>query len=173
MSDLWLQTASGLAFDLLDPKPEQICIGDIATALSRLVRFTGHSPYSVAQHSVAVSRMVPARHALAGLLHDSHEAYCGDVATPIKRAIGPAWRTLEDRCWAAVAAKFGLDVTIPEEVKRADLADLSNEKRAFLPHWPREWFPMPAPAGGDIRVWDAGEARAVFLGRFRELGGVT
>ena len=61
MTKHWIQTHSGLAFDLLDPKPDQINIHDIANALSKLCRFTGHVKqfYSVAEHSIRVSHRLP------------------------------------------------------------------------------------------------------------------
>ncbi len=97
----WIQTYTGKAFDLLDPKPEQVDVRDIAHALSLLCRFTGHCErfYSVAQHSCMVARIArdlwraehdaecPRPVLLRALLHDAAEAYVGDVSTPLKRAI--------------------------------------------------------------------------------------
>src|SRR5215217_2415409 len=56
----WIQTRSGVKFHLLDPKPEDFRIGDIAHALSNVCRFTGHVRkfYSVAEHSVRVCETV-------------------------------------------------------------------------------------------------------------------
>lgn len=101
MTNPWIQTYTGKAFDLLDPQPEQVDILDIAHALSNICRFTGHCRafYSVAQHSCLVARIVvdlwrrehgydcPEEVALVALLHDAPEAYIGDVSTPLKRAI--------------------------------------------------------------------------------------
>lgn len=57
----YTETASGKIFDLADPKPEDIDIADIAWGLSRQNRFAGHTiakkTYSVAQHTVQVSRI--------------------------------------------------------------------------------------------------------------------
>ena len=54
MSKAWVQTRTGLAFDLLEPTPDMVEAMDIAWSLSLINRFNGHSryPYSVAQHCV-------------------------------------------------------------------------------------------------------------------------
>jgi len=56
----WIQVHSGRQFWPLDPRAEEIDIGDIAHALSLVCRFTGHVKefYSVAQHSVLVALTV-------------------------------------------------------------------------------------------------------------------
>src|SRR5581483_6058822 len=54
----YLYTYSGIKYRHCSPLPEDICIEDIAHALSRLCRFNGHVAvplYSVAEHSVPVS----------------------------------------------------------------------------------------------------------------------
>lgn len=57
----YTETASGIILDLANPQPEDIEIADIAWGLSRQNRFAGHTiakkPYSVAQHTVEVSRI--------------------------------------------------------------------------------------------------------------------
>ena len=81
----WIQTHSGIAFDLLKPTPDMIVIDDIAHALSNLCRFTGHSKfYSVAQHSRLASFMVSEQFALQALMHDASEAYLTDISAPLK-----------------------------------------------------------------------------------------
>src|SRR5688572_16807572 len=95
MSRPYLLTASGIRIDLLGPRPEDVTLPDVAHALARICRYTGHvrsAHYSVAQHSVYVSQHLRDQgHGLGiqrqGLLHDAHEAYTGDVASPIKRAM--------------------------------------------------------------------------------------
>lgn len=64
----------------------------VAHALSLLNRFTGHIPYpySVAEHSTLAAKLwgrTPIER-LAILLHDAHEAFMGDIASPVKAAIG-------------------------------------------------------------------------------------
>src|ERR1700693_75116 len=56
----WIQTFTGRQFWPLDPRPEEVCIEDIAHGLSNECRFAGQcrSFYSVAQHSVLCARNV-------------------------------------------------------------------------------------------------------------------
>jgi len=70
MSDNWIETWTGVAFDLEKPRPEDVRIEDIAHALSRQCRFGGgvREFYSVAQHSVFVSRLCDPAHAVGGLM---------------------------------------------------------------------------------------------------------
>lgn len=69
----YIQTLSGKHFNYLDIQQDDIVIEDIATALSHICRFAGHLPefYSVGQHSVLTSHLVPQEFALEALLHDN------------------------------------------------------------------------------------------------------
>lgn len=142
----WIQTVSGKRFYLLDPRPEMICLEDIAHALGQLCRFTGHTRQflSVAEHSVTVSHLLkpfgPAAE-LAGLLHDAAEAYIGDVNNPLKVALRslrtatpPAAEeksdldTIERRIKDVLAVKFDVDFHAWKEVGQvADLLALKYE----------------------------------------------
>jgi len=75
----WIQTFTGRRFRPRNPAPDDFDIRDVAHALSLLCRFNGHCRvfYSVAEHSVRVSRICPPPAALWGLLHDLGEAYIG------------------------------------------------------------------------------------------------
>ncbi len=85
----YIATYTGKQFYPLDPRPEDVCLEDIAHSLSNLCRFTGHTDtdrfYSVAQHSVICSTIVAPEAALLALLHDAAEAYLGDISRPLKR----------------------------------------------------------------------------------------
>jgi len=64
--------------------------GAIAISLSRINRWNGNTsrPYSVAEHSTRVARILPAGLKLAGLIHDAAEAFVGDLPYPIRQAGG-------------------------------------------------------------------------------------
>ncbi len=140
MSSVWIQTFTGRRFDLLDPQPEMVDIDDIAHALSMLCRFTGHTGkfYSVAQHSVLVSSLVPIGDALVGLMHDATEAYVGDLSSPLK-ALLPEYKRIERGIWLAIADKFSLPPIIPQTVRDADIMALMTERDDLLGVPPEPW----------------------------------
>ncbi|AVO51243.1 phosphohydrolase [Ectopseudomonas mendocina] len=87
----WILTNSARAFDLLNPRAENVLTTDIAHALSLVCRFNGHCAwhYSVAQHSLLVAYIIEKEggtpeEQLAGLLHDAAEAYISDLTRPLK-----------------------------------------------------------------------------------------
>jgi uncharacterized protein len=99
----WIETYTGKKFWPLDPRPEDICIKDIAHALSCTCRYNGHCKhfFSVAQHSLNCSnfalREFNYRYALLALLHDAAEAYVSDIARPIKPFV-KGFQEIEDGC---------------------------------------------------------------------------
>jgi hypothetical protein len=168
-------TASGEPFWCLDPRPEDIRITDIAAQLARVCRFGGAlrddvAIYSVAQHSVLVSRNVPPEYALEGLLHDAAEAYIGDMVKPIKDAL-PDRLVIEDNIDRVIRAKFGLPRTKSQAIKDADYRAVLTEKRDVYPAAHRvDWGVARAePWPEIIRPWGVFRARREFLKRFVEL----
>lgn len=120
-----LHMMSGCTVNLLNPDPDTISLLDIAHNLARINRFNGATkiPYSVADHSVWVSKAVPEEHALAGLLHDASEAYLGDIVAPLKPLLRD-YCYLEERFDRTISDVFGVGVgrLTPHEVRKADKA---------------------------------------------------
>jgi hypothetical protein len=171
----WVLTASGRRFDLLAPRAADVDAQDVAHALARLGRFGGHARalWSVAQHSVLVSRLVPRRLALAGLLHDAAEAYVGDMTAPV-RSLVPGHARLEARVLRAVAARFGVPLAAFDDplVREADARARLAERDALLPPSPIPWAEDLAglrPARVAIVPLPPPRAEAAFLARLRGL----
>ncbi|WP_157066526.1 metal-dependent phosphohydrolase [Hyphomicrobium sulfonivorans] len=156
-------------------------IEHVAHALSQINRFTGHTrePYSVAQHSVFVSKLLDfdPRLAMLGLAHDAHEIIIGDIGTPLKLALKAEGAAgilglLEAQADAVLYPLFGVNPTASdfdrEAIKRADLVALATEYRDLmvrrhdwnLPHPPSRTKIVPVPAH---------IAAQQFMRRFRQL----
>lgn len=169
----FILTSSGREVHLSNPRPEQIDIDDIATALSRLARFNGHGTrfYSVAQHSVVVSLSVPAELAMHALLHDAAEAYLGDIVTPVKQLF-PLLRGIEDHMQAVIHRALGVEYIDHPAIKRADLAAMAAERRDLgLSEFGSPWPCLIGiePLRQRIVPIEPDAARKLFMRRFTDL----
>lgn len=170
----WIQTFSGIQFWPLDPLPEEILIEDIAHALSHQCRFAGHCNefYSVADHSVRVSEIVPWEFALWGLMHDAAEAYLVDLSRPIKKfsTMGAAYSEIEAGLMKSIAARFSLKGCEPALVKRADNILLVTEKRDLMKCAPKPWEDNGCePLPEKIIPRTPAESKTAFLATFETL----
>lgn len=112
-----INTFGGRSFDYDNPRPEDVSLQDIAYALHNICRFGGfvRERWSVLQHAMLVAAIVEdtscdvPRMCLSALHHDSHEAYCGDLPTPLKRAIGAAYTDITRRVDGAIQQAFRME----------------------------------------------------------------
>ena len=105
--------------------------------IERRVAVTGAGAISPLGHDWASVHL-----RLAALMHDAHEAYVGDMASPTKRAVGEAWYTLEHRIERTLRSAWGLHTATYEHqhaIKQADLIALATERAQLLPPSPSLW----------------------------------
>lgn len=172
----WFITYSGQAMEVYAPRPEQIFLKDIAHHLAHICRFGGAVAtfYSVADHSVYVSKLVPQHLAKKALLHDAAEAYLGDVIKPLKNCL-EEYERIEAIWEACIAKRFGLDSLKDPLIKRADIMAVQAERRDLLKSdGNRPWnantdrFP-PAEARCSLHGCPRA-ARFAFIERAKEVG---
>lgn len=165
----FIRLNSGKKFDFLNFSEDDVCIEDIAHSLSLQTRFAGHCKvfYSIAEHSVRGSSLVPKELALSFLLHDAAEAYTGDVTSPLKRLI-PEFLEIEEKINNCIKNKFGLADISCDEVKKIDLTMLATEMRDLMRG--DDWKDLPhKPNHHKIVPWKPWEARSRFLSTFHFL----
>ena len=135
-----VQMVDGEYIDLLNPDFSKTKIESIAWALSNICRFNGHTSsfYSVAQHSVLISYLVPEHLAYDALMHDSAEAIIGDVASPLKNLL-PDYQAMEKRIETALFDRLGVTYPLSPEIKQADLVMLKAEREFLMPDTGEQW----------------------------------
>lgn len=190
MTHPYITTATGRKFHFGLHDPSEFYLPDIARALSRICRFTGHLSdkyaddiYSVAQHSVYVERLLVQREAPDyvrkwALTHDAPEYVWGDVNSPLKSLL-PDYRNLENASAAAFRTKYGIpyDDGIEAYVKWSDIQLLYAEaaEMTIVPPW--EWDQFPGRAeqtlyeiDPDFYPWGPKKARDEYLAALDNLG---
>lgn len=170
-----MQTYSGNRFDLENPTETDVRLIDVAMSLSKKCRFNGSCTrfYSVAEHSILVSRMVPEEFALQGLMHDAAEAYTPDIQARFKQMMFEAspevekmFTTIEE----VVANAFGLPWPPDPRVKEADLRILATERLQVMAPCTYEWQPLPEPYDNVlISGTDHTTVAVDFIKRFQEV----
>ena len=183
-----IATYSGKSFDLLNPKPEMVCIEDIAHSLAYQCRYTGHTRqfYSVAQHCVlmAENEDLPGD-PLAKLLHDAAETYIGDIAKPWKSLLDvciPKDETtleyhvpvedFEDTIQRVIGITLEVDLSYSAEVKAADIRMMATEIRDLGPEMPpsfRWGIDVSNPVEEIIIPWLPEPAEQIFLATYKLL----
>jgi 5'-nucleotidase len=189
----WMQTASGRKFYPLEPSPDDVELVDVAHGLAFTCRYGGHTKryYSVAEHCVLVSEVIErdARAsgmppdfvraiALEALLHDSAEAYVGDMVRPLKHQPEMIeFRNAEARIEDCVRAAFKIESTEQSRkvIKIVDDRILVDEITALMPN-PGMYLETDTlrgvePIGVHVMGWSPEMAQRRFIERYRELAG--
>lgn len=183
---IWYGVSSGQRVNLTDMRSEDIDIIDIAWSLAHIFRFNGHLRHqiSVAKHSIYVSKLLPDNLKLAGLLHDAHEAYTGDVTRQVKAYLkyrGADLDVLEKLLQHQIYKKFGcllLDTAQEQALQEADDLQGIREIACLAPRGPfRDYGERLAAyhASGQLEPLERPEQvlpmedYGLFLSRFDEL----
>jgi len=136
-----MEMHSGLWVDPWHVTPGDVLIRDIAFHLSNFNRYGGAvRGFNVARHSVIVARLMmlfggcPATQ-YAGLMHDAHEAYVGDVIHPI--GVAPCMTEFianKLRCQTAIEVAYPGPDPCKDCPSRNDLVDLVHtaDQAAYL-----------------------------------------
>jgi uncharacterized protein len=168
----------------MDPRPEMVCIEDIAHSGSQINRFTGHCkfPYPVTQHEYLGSFILwpngcecgsPREHAFRFLLHDASESYINDLSRPLKHftSAGAEYRKVEKPIQAMIYEKYGLDPVEPKCIKEADTLMLYAEKNQLMSNskFAVKWSENEEAADVQIIERNFYQNKISYLVRFNEL----
>lgn len=180
-----MRTFSGVVFDPLAMKPDDVRIEDIAHGLSNMCRFNGQCLrfYSVGEHSYLIAKIalevggpVAARY---GLAHDAHEAYSGDMIRPLKRRDEMLeFRLVQDEQQKAIELALGIADTpqsVRDLVKRIDSDIVIDEGKVLFTPRPGSLTSQlhRRYPGLDIGTMSPAGAEAAFLAAWRQLNEVT
>lgn len=162
----YIRTHSHKIFDYLNIDINQIDIEDIATALSHIPRWLGHTNkfYSVAQHCCWCYDNTKGDKVEA-LMHDATEAYVSDIPTPLK-ALLPDYKEMENKVALAIANKFNFNYPYSEETHIVDKSALKLE-RIFIKNLDNNYEPLKVPiTDKGLNYWTSKKAKKEFLKRF-------
>lgn len=173
----YITTYTGRSIAPLEPSKEDLCILDIAHALSLMTRANGHMPefYSVAQHSIACAREAiarghSARVALACLVHDASEAYISDITRPVKKRLS-YYLEVEELLQGMIYEHYLGSALLPEEFEQVDAIDNAMLYHEFVHYMNKELTPYKADILSRPRfeVRPFAEVEEEFKELFREL----
>ena len=162
MSAFSLPLPSGVIFDLSDPRPEMVRLGDIVHVLSRINRWNGNIEpvsYTVAQHNLATASCCSLPEARPyALLRDAAATYTGDLRTAVKMwavSQGADFTALEKRIlYHAILPAFGLPAptaAIAIAVDKAAQVAAATELRDIVAGKPPAWHPPAKPATARLK----------------------
>jgi 5'-deoxynucleotidase YfbR-like HD superfamily hydrolase len=173
---------------------QDFTLEDVAHHLSHAARFCGATKkfYSVAQHSILVHDLIKKQGGTlderrAGLFHDAHEAFMGDLPTPFQAwmrdhvcggvdYIKQAKRALDASVLPRLGVTFPMSSQMHHLVDRADKVALVIEASSLFktpnPPWVEEYCVMHNIAAPRITLecMSSDTAKRVFLEVAQEVG---
>lgn len=188
----YMDTVSGKQICLLDPRPEDVDLDDIAHHLAMQVRFNGGIPrfYGVGEHSSNVAlgvyyrlggRDAPVAPTLLNMglpiwqdprrfwgtilragAHDASEGYLGDCIKPLKNLL-PFYRVLEQRHMRAVHTALGFGDDEDWTEADAIIGDIDNAMFRFEQYVLRRGPETQVVGVPTLECWDWQTAKGVFL----------
>jgi len=170
---------SGTYYDFESPSTSRLTLEDVAYGLGFECRFNGQCVhrrtkrrvfYSVAEHCVRMSYLVPPGYEYDALMHEVGEVTCGDMNAPLK-SLCPDYKTVEKRCETAGLLQFRVPMKDKQLIKEYDIVMLAWERRDLLPWTGEKWSFEPAHPvpEADIEPWGPHEAAEAFILRFKEV----
>jgi len=184
----WMQTFTGRPFRFDAPLNLEIEIKDIARPLSRVCRFAGHtnSFLSVAEHSMAVHWLIHKYNPdncllqMHALMHDAHEAFFGDIISPLKRFLAEEYyidiNEMEASAQVNILAAFGIQlldsIHDADAIAQADLACTKCERDLYMAsplQWDLDHVTYPDDLPKVYPRLSSNEAFGLFMDTFNEL----
>ncbi len=184
------QTYTGLTLDIMNPRPEDMSILDVAHHLARITRYGGAirpEHYSVAEHSWIMAWFIlnywqelgittPAKAtvlAYEALMHDVGETWYGDIRAPLKKAF-PEFKKCAKLTDEVAAIKWGFTIPTPKLIDQIDKRIVADEKKALLNPLANgnEWAQCDTePLGVAIIGWSPTVAEHKWLDMYGTLAG--
>jgi hypothetical protein len=161
-------------------------IGAVAHALSLQCRFTGQCRkfYSVAEHSVLVSRIMEDMglgDPMEGLLHDAVESVLSDVARPAKQLLAD-YKALDKALDTSMRKNFNLPEKMTNGCIQADAMALLIEAKELMPSKGLDWNDIGAPGVDNqqlralvgkttymVSCWTSDNAKEKFMQRMTDV----
>jgi 5'-deoxynucleotidase YfbR-like HD superfamily hydrolase len=155
--DGFMITASGILINLFDVDKNLILIEDIAHGLANNCRWNGHTKqfFSVGQHCCMMFDNAPKDRKMTFLMHDSEEAYWGDMIKPLKNII-------QKKCPEIIEQMTKTRVLIFEKFGISEESKDSKEMDFELLQW--EFENIIKDNNADF--WSPEKAKSEFLKRF-------
>lgn len=157
--------------DLTDIKRDDISIEMIANATSKICRYTGNPRrfYSVAEHMVHLSRVVPRHLRRAAMIHDDHEMFISDLAHPVKVEV-PQYKPLESKVQIQYLNHYGVTLAEIEELEWYDRNICGDEMFALYGYLrPNHEINMDVVNAVNNGCWGWKKAKKKFIKRFIEV----